>query len=668
MAGKKDDDNNSYFTFLAGILLVIVTYLLIHILKKIFHKIPYLDQVKYLNCNCSKCNERLEKYKIKDRKKYINKHLYINIILFIFFFYLFLACCYQTSNLKNQSFDPYEILEISPTATLSKIKHSYKQLSLKYHPDKNPNDKTAKEKFMQINKAYRALTNPKAIENYKKYGNPDGPGALSMSLALPLFLFEGKIGNSIITIFAILMTVVLPVCFIIWFKNSKKYTSSGLLSKNLSFYYKILDTKIKIDNIPYIVGMSEEFKDISCKIKFDEEVIVKKNSEKYYSKFPKNEEIDNKNIPIGNLLAIVLLYKHFFNENLIYENNNDKKLINLIFNNYKEIIIDKSLFIVDEIINIIIDLEKTYEYFKGIKELNKNEKINRFNILPYKIKEFNFDLIKAFIDFRTRLIHETNIDLLDNNLMQLPDVSNETQNSLKQQNIHNIIDLINCDNFQKFEKTFSNFSEINKAISTYPKYKINIDIISTHYEVGDLIILNLHILRNKTFDKKTNNQTETQNIKELGLLHSNNYINFFNEEIICFLVEKETHQILKNTKIKFEYESEEKNIEFNVLAEKNGLNKFDVYFFSLNYPGIILCKEKSIDISSKNDIRKNFVINRSKEVLRKEEFEDSYGILMEYDDEVTDKNYFYGNNEEGDDNEGVNEENENNENEHEHQN
>lgn len=47
----------------------------------------------------------------------------------------------------------------------------------KFHPDKNPNDSLAYAKFIQVTKAFNALTDPIARENYEKFGNPDGPGA-----------------------------------------------------------------------------------------------------------------------------------------------------------------------------------------------------------------------------------------------------------------------------------------------------------------------------------------------------------------------------------------------------------------------------------------------------------------------------------------------------------
>eukprot|EP00913_Durusdinium_trenchii_P022009 g20682.t1 len=60
----------------------------------------------------------------------------------------------------------------------------WEQLSLKYHPDKNP-DAAAAEKFILIKKAYDALTDPVAKRNYRLYGNPDGPTRVELSVTLP---------------------------------------------------------------------------------------------------------------------------------------------------------------------------------------------------------------------------------------------------------------------------------------------------------------------------------------------------------------------------------------------------------------------------------------------------------------------------------------------------
>ncbi|MCL4400604.1 J domain-containing protein [Candidatus Parvarchaeota archaeon] len=55
--------------------------------------------------------------------------------------------------------DPYEVLGIDRNASDDEIKRAFKSLAKKYHPDLNPGDKTAEEKFKEINEAYRTVTN-----------------------------------------------------------------------------------------------------------------------------------------------------------------------------------------------------------------------------------------------------------------------------------------------------------------------------------------------------------------------------------------------------------------------------------------------------------------------------------------------------------------------------
>ena len=54
--------------------------------------------------------------------------------------------------------DYYELLGINKNATEDEIKKSYRKLAVKYHPDKNPGNKTAEEKFKEISEAYEVLS------------------------------------------------------------------------------------------------------------------------------------------------------------------------------------------------------------------------------------------------------------------------------------------------------------------------------------------------------------------------------------------------------------------------------------------------------------------------------------------------------------------------------
>lgn len=66
--------------------------------------------------------------------------------------------------------DYYKILGVDPSATTAEIKKAYRKLARKHHPDVNPNDKEAEQKFKEINEANEVLSDPEKRKKYDKYG------------------------------------------------------------------------------------------------------------------------------------------------------------------------------------------------------------------------------------------------------------------------------------------------------------------------------------------------------------------------------------------------------------------------------------------------------------------------------------------------------------------
>ena len=73
--------------------------------------------------------------------------------------------------------DYYEVLGVSKSADATEIKKAYRKLALKYHPDKNPGDKEAEEKFKEAAEAYDVLSNEEKRRRYDQFGHAGVGGA-----------------------------------------------------------------------------------------------------------------------------------------------------------------------------------------------------------------------------------------------------------------------------------------------------------------------------------------------------------------------------------------------------------------------------------------------------------------------------------------------------------
>jgi molecular chaperone DnaJ len=94
--------------------------------------------------------------------------------------------------------DYYEVLGVSRDAGADEIKKAYRKLAVKFHPDKNPGDHTAEEKFKELGEAYEALSDPEKRASYDRFGHAafsNGGGRAGGGFHDPMDIFSQIFGG-----------------------------------------------------------------------------------------------------------------------------------------------------------------------------------------------------------------------------------------------------------------------------------------------------------------------------------------------------------------------------------------------------------------------------------------------------------------------------------------
>jgi molecular chaperone DnaJ len=88
--------------------------------------------------------------------------------------------------------DYYEVLGVDKSTPKDELKKSYRKLAMKYHPDRNPDDANASEKFKELSEAYEILSDDQKRQAYDQFGhdgvNPSFSNAQGAAMDLVIYL------------------------------------------------------------------------------------------------------------------------------------------------------------------------------------------------------------------------------------------------------------------------------------------------------------------------------------------------------------------------------------------------------------------------------------------------------------------------------------------------
>eukprot|EP00177_Eucheuma_denticulatum_P007076 GFKZ01012870.1.p1 GENE.GFKZ01012870.1~~GFKZ01012870.1.p1 ORF type:complete len:690 (+),score=93.08 GFKZ01012870.1:322-2391(+) len=257
-------DDSAFQLFLVALLAVYwipsTIYRSYSFLRRTFHVKTPLEKAKEEWCPCTQCKGHAEHHLTKTKG---HRAIGFFDVLYVVVTLLLIFCSvkvYRANLTAEPHFDPFAILEVSEGATMKEIKRSFRRLSVIHHPDKNPDDPTAGDRFIRLGKAYAALTDDVARANYVKYGNPDGYLGTTLGLGLPEWVAESH--NSVLFFYFIFIVLVFPTMVGVWWRKRSQQLTSEIMTSTFMLYRETLQNTTRFRDLLAAFCGSYEFREL----------------------------------------------------------------------------------------------------------------------------------------------------------------------------------------------------------------------------------------------------------------------------------------------------------------------------------------------------------------------------------------------------------------------
>lgn len=138
-----------------------------------------------------------------------------------------------------------------------------------YHPDKARVDESKNQtldyindRWVELSKAYKALTDEEVRRNFIQYGHPDGKQSFSIGIALPKFIVTDGNGKYVLLLYGLLLGVLLPYIVGKWWYGSQKLTREKVLLASAGNLFREYKEDITEGGVITALSSGEEYKDV----------------------------------------------------------------------------------------------------------------------------------------------------------------------------------------------------------------------------------------------------------------------------------------------------------------------------------------------------------------------------------------------------------------------